>query len=183
MSPSNFVVDAIHLLIETCEDGEYGFRSCAGLADRVDLQVLFTQRAQDCRRSADELRALGGESPQDAPAQSGGSHRGWVAVKGLLSGYSDLALLAECERGEEMTMQRYRSALEQDLPIVLRMVALRHRECAQRNRVHLRRLRDRVRMAHSSHARKAEAGAAARAFADHSMPVPSRPAFMETRRT
>ena len=50
---------------------------------------------------------------------SGAMHRGWMAVKGTLSGYSDINInmLEECERAEDVALAQYRKALKQNLPL------------------------------------------------------------------
>ena len=66
-----------------------------------------------------ELRAhvaqLGGK-PEDGGSALAAMHRGWVAVKATLSTYDDLAVLEECERGEDAALATYRDALERTLP-------------------------------------------------------------------
>jgi uncharacterized protein (TIGR02284 family) len=52
------VVDVLKDLVECCKDGEYGFRECAEQAKREDLKSMFLQRADDCRRGAQELNEL-----------------------------------------------------------------------------------------------------------------------------
>jgi uncharacterized protein (TIGR02284 family) len=39
-----------------------------------------------------------------------------VALRGTLSGLDDLAVLKECERGEDVAARTYRRALEKSLP-------------------------------------------------------------------
>ena len=113
-------------LIETCKDGEYGFNSCAEHVKNPDLQQVFTARAAECRKGAEVLQAqvrqLGGDADEGGSA-SGAIHRGWVAVKGALSGYGEKAMLEECERGEDAALARYRDALKEDLPPSARAVA------------------------------------------------------------
>jgi uncharacterized protein (TIGR02284 family) len=68
-------------LLDVCEDGEQGFRRCAERIDRPELRQLFEQRAQECRRAADELARLVGEraaEPESGGSVSGAVHRGWV---------------------------------------------------------------------------------------------------------
>ena len=120
-------------LIETCDDAEGGFRSCAGHVDRMDLQVMMTQRAATWRRWACELRAL--PDSDASPLQAS------TLVDAALTVYSDMSLLAECERMEEAAVRRYRDVLEQDLPRVARAVLQRQLESIQRSRAHMRRVR------------------------------------------
>jgi uncharacterized protein (TIGR02284 family) len=141
----------IHLLndlIETCKDGEFGFRSTAEHASSPELQRLMTLRSEECRQAASELQGLvvhlGGEA-EARGSVAGAAHRGWVAVKGTLAGYSDLNMLEEAERGEDVAIERYRRALDQALPPDIRVVVERQFEGARRNHQQVRRLRDEAR--------------------------------------
>jgi uncharacterized protein (TIGR02284 family) len=142
------VVDALNKLIETSKDGEYGFRTCAEHMHTPEIQRLFLARAEECARAAGELQALvlqhGGKAESSGTA-SGALHRGWVAVRHTLSGYSDLAILEEAERGEDTAMARYRSVLEHALPESVRMVVERQFDGVKRNHAQARMLRDEAR--------------------------------------
>nr|WP_240788637.1 PA2169 family four-helix-bundle protein [Ramlibacter henchirensis] len=139
------VVDALQDLVECCKDGEYGFRECAEQVKRQDLKSVFLQRADDCRRGAEELnqqiRACGG-SPKESGSAAGALHRGWVAVRSALTTYDDKAVLEECERGEDNALARYRKALKQQLPDDVRQVVERQMQQVQRNHDEVKRLRD-----------------------------------------
>ncbi len=139
------VINTLNDLIETCKDGEYGFRACAEQADAIDLEALFTRRADECREAARELQdqvvALGG-TPDSGGSASGALHRGWVAVRSKLSNYDDLAVLKECERGEDVAVERYREALASPLPESLREIVERQYRGVQRNHDQIRDLRD-----------------------------------------
>ena len=76
---------------------------------------------------------------------TGALHRGWVAVKAKLSTYDDLAVLEECERGEDATLVSYRDALEHDLPAPIRNLIQLQYEGAKRNHVEIRNMRDSLR--------------------------------------
>lgn len=142
------VIDTLNDLIETCHDGEYGFRACAEHSKAQNLKVLFQRRAFECGEAAAELHKhvlrLGG-TPEDGGTASGAVHRGWVAVRGTLSGYSDLAMLEECERGEDTALARYRKALKQALPPDVLVVVERQRQGAQNSHDEVKRLRDQLR--------------------------------------
>lgn len=140
------LVECLDTLIQTCRDGESGFRRCAEQARSMPLQWLLAQRAQRYHKDCAELLALrdefvGGVSQAPPACRGGGTPHGWVAAEGLLATFSDLALLSECERGEHTMLQHYRRVLEEELPIVLRAVAQRHCAAAQSQRAQMRRLR------------------------------------------
>ena len=141
------VISTLNDLIETCKDGEYGFRECAEHVKSESLRSLFTTRAKDCEQASRELQMLvsqlGGE-PDTGGSASGALHRGWVAVRATLTGYSDQAMLDECERGEDAAVARYRKALKENLPESVLSVVRRHAEGAQRNHDQIRDLRDRM---------------------------------------
>lgn len=139
------VIDALQDLVECCKDGEYGFSECANQAKRPDLKSVFLQRADDCRRGAEELnqqiRALGGDA-KDSGSASGALHRGWVAVRSALTTYDDRAVLQEAERGEDNAVARYRKALKQALPDNVKQMVERQFQQVQRNHDEVKRLRD-----------------------------------------
>lgn len=144
------VLDALDDLTECCKDGEYGFRACAEQAERQDLKTVFQQRAEDCRKAAEELktqiRTLGG-NPDDRGSVAGAMHRGWVAVKSTLSTYDDKAVLEECERGEDNALARYRKALKQPMPANIKQIVERQLQGVQRNHDQIKMLRDQFRAA------------------------------------
>lgn len=145
------VVDILNDLIETSKDGEYGFRSGAEYLKAADARTLFQQRADACRQAAAELQVLvrqrGGKA-EDSGSAGAAMHRGWVAVRGTLAGYSDKVILEETERGEDTAIEAYRKALENtDLPSDVRALIERQHEGAMRNHAQVRALRDRARAA------------------------------------
>jgi uncharacterized protein (TIGR02284 family) len=144
------VIDILNDLLETCLDGEYGFISSAEHAKSADVKAMLLRHADDCRSGGQELqtliRQLGGET-DDSGSVSGALHRGWVSVKGSLSGYSDEAMLDECERGEDAAVARYRKALKENLPPVVRSVVERQAQGVQRNHDQVKAMRDALKAA------------------------------------
>jgi uncharacterized protein (TIGR02284 family) len=143
-------VDVLKDLVECCKDGEYGFRECAEQASREDLKSMFRQRAEDCRRGADELNQLlrqCGEDMKDDGSTLGAMHRGWVSIKSKLTSYDDKAVLEEAERGEDNAKARYMKALQKNLPAHIRTVVERQYQGVQRNHDQVRSMRDQFRTA------------------------------------
>lgn len=144
------IIDTLNDLIETSKDGEYGFRTSAEYLKDTTLKQTFTTRAEECRQAAAELQAMvvrfGGKA-EDGGSAAGALHRGWVAVKGVLAGYTDKAILEETERGEDTALASYRKALDQNLPPDVRAVVERQYEGVKRNHLQVRTLRDRARAA------------------------------------
>lgn len=144
------VVDILKDLVECSKDGEYGFRECAEQAKREDLKSMFLQRADDCRRGAQELNQLlrdCGASPEEGGSALGAMHRGWVSIKSKLTTYDDKAILEEAERGEDNAKARYAKALQKNLPQNVRTVVERQMQGVQRNHDQVKMLRDQLRNA------------------------------------
>ena len=139
------VIDTLNKLIETCKDGEYGFRTCAEHVKSQQLRTVLLERAESCRNGATELQSqvtrLGGKAETDSSA-TGTLHRGWVNVKAMLTGDSDLAALNECERGEDAALERYRDAIKEDLPSDVAAIVQRQYEGVKRNHDQIRSLRN-----------------------------------------
>ncbi len=135
-------------LVETSKDGEKGFRTAAGDTQNAELQAVFLRRAQDCAAGAADLQQrvarLGG-NPEQGGSVAGAVHRGWVNLKATVSGRADLAILEECERGEDIAKARYRKALEEALPEDIRLVVQRQYDGVMHNHDQIQDLRDRFR--------------------------------------
>ena len=146
------VIETVNDLIETCKDGEYGFRRCAERIEAPQLKPVLDRRADECQKAATDLQTiisqLGGTA-ETRGGTLGAVHRGWVSVRDALSGNSDLAVLEECERGENAALARYRGALEAALPPHVRNIVERQYEGVKRNRDQVRTLRN------EAHAEKA----------------------------
>ncbi len=138
-------IDTLNNLLESCRDGEYGFRECAEHTKAHDVKTILNQRAGDCSSAAAELYQLivdmGGE-PDEGGTVSEALHRGWVSVKGTLSGYSDYDMLDECERAEDVALAQYRKALKQNLPLNARTVVERQAQGAQIDHDQIKAMRD-----------------------------------------
>ena len=145
---SNNIASILNDLVETSKDGEQGFRTAAEDAKNAELKAIFLQRSQDCARGATELQQLVnrlGGKPEERGSVAGAMHRGWVTLKATVSSRDDLAVLEECERGEDVAKAKYRKALEETLPEDVRVVVQRQYDGVVRNHDQVRDLRDRYR--------------------------------------
>ena len=139
------VIDTLDKLIDTCKDGEYGFRTSAEHVRSEHLRSVFLERAESCRQGATELQQAVvrcGGKPDEHSSASGTLHRGWLGLKGVLTGDRDQAALNECERGEDAALARYREALKHDLPSDIAEIVQRQYEGVKRNHDQIRSLRD-----------------------------------------
>jgi uncharacterized protein (TIGR02284 family) len=118
-------ISCLNGLIETCKDGERGFRDAADGITRADLKAVFDEYSRQRTQFANELQRhvsrLGGE-PEKSRSASGAMHRGWINLKAAITGKDDHAILSEAERGEDAAVKSYQRAMEEDLPSDLRSV-------------------------------------------------------------
>ncbi|MFZ6647389.1 PA2169 family four-helix-bundle protein [Undibacterium sp. TJN25] len=145
------IISTLNDLIETCKDGEEGFKTCVeDASDRhPQLKAMLADRQRGCAAAASELqdlvRAQGGD-PETSSSVAGALHRSWVNIKTAITGKDDEAVLNECERGEDSAVRSYRKALEKDLPAHIRLVVERQYQGVLRNHDQIKTLRDQVRV-------------------------------------
>jgi uncharacterized protein (TIGR02284 family) len=135
------LIETLNDLIQTSRDGEEGFRTCADAEKSAQLKQTLEQAAGRCAQAVGELqakvRSLGGD-PERRSSVSGSLHRAWVDIKSTVTEMDEAAVLAECERGEDVAKKAYENALSKDLPSDVRaMVERQYQGVIQhRDRVH-----------------------------------------------
>ena len=142
------IISTLNDLIETCKDGEEGFRQCAENAKETQLKSFFSNRAQSCATAASELQQLvraNGGDPETSSGLGGALHRRWVDIKSAITGHDDKAILKECERGEDVAVASYRRALEKNLPVEIRSVVEKQYQGVLQNHDQVKSLRDQYR--------------------------------------
>lgn len=113
------VTSTLNELLETCKDGENGFRTAADKAKEPSLKSLFSKYASQRAGYAQELTSAVsslGEKPASGGHMAAGLHRGWMNLKEALSKDEDKALIFEAEAGEDAAMKAYKEALAKSLP-------------------------------------------------------------------
>ncbi len=112
-------ISTLNNLIETCKDGQEGFKQAAEGVERSDLKSLFYDLGQQRAKFAGELQALvrelGGD-PEKTSSTAGALHRGWINIKSLVTGKDEAGVLNEAERGEDVAKKAYKDALAENLP-------------------------------------------------------------------
>ena len=112
-------ISVLNNLIETCKDGEQGFRTAAEGLTNPEIKSRFHQYARErAQMSSDlqaEVRRLGGD-PERSGSMAGAVHRGWLDIKSVVTGKDDHAILVEAERGEDVAKNAFEAALKESLP-------------------------------------------------------------------
>ena len=120
--------DILNDLVETCKDGEKGFREAAeGITDTSTRSMFLRyaqERAEYARELQSEISRLGGTPDTDGSA-SGALHRGWINLKSAITGHNDKAIVDEAERGEDIAVESYQKALAKDIPSDLKSIVER----------------------------------------------------------
>jgi uncharacterized protein (TIGR02284 family) len=144
-------ISVLNNLIETCKDGELGFKTAAEGLKRSDVKSVFLeysrQRASMVRELQEEVRRLGGD-PEKSGSMSGSLHRGWLDIKSAITGKDDHAVLAEAERGEDVAKSAYENALKESLPASARTLVQQQAALIRQAHDRVRDLRDREKVAH-----------------------------------
>lgn len=124
LSTSDFISE-LNDLIETCKDGENGFREASQEVKNPALKTLFLDFANQRGQYATELQqhvTKLGQTPETTGSVAGSLHRRWMDLKSAITGKSDQAIIDECERGEDIALQSYRDALSKDIPSDLKSI-------------------------------------------------------------
>jgi uncharacterized protein (TIGR02284 family) len=105
-------------LIETCKDGENGFKAAAEKVKDASLKSLFLKYSNQRAGYAQELQAAVvalGDKPETTEHAAAKLHRGWMGLKQALTSDEDKALIDECEAGEDAAMKAYKEAVNKTL--------------------------------------------------------------------
>ena len=112
-------ISVLNNLIETCKDGELGFKTAAEGLKSTEVKREFLeysrQRGEMARELQNEVQRIGG-APERSGSVSGSLHRGWLDIKSAITGKDDHAIIAEAERGEDVAKMAYENALKENLP-------------------------------------------------------------------
>jgi uncharacterized protein (TIGR02284 family) len=143
-------ISTLNNLIETCKDGEIGFKTAAeGLSNpayKAKFLEYSQQRAGFARDLQARVRALGGD-PEKTGSVSGSLHRGWIDIKSVVTGKSDHAILAEAERGEDVAKAAYEKAVKEALPADVAAIVQQQATKVREAHDHVRDARDREKVA------------------------------------
>ena len=115
-------------LIETLKDGQKGYAEAMTDVKDTHLKDLFkkfaVQRAGYITELEDQMFKLDMKPDTNEGASiTGAVHHAWINLKSLVTGHDNHAILAECERGEDVAKKAYEVAGKaQDLPGALKSI-------------------------------------------------------------
>jgi uncharacterized protein (TIGR02284 family) len=133
-------------LIQTCRDGQEGFRTASENIDLGNVKRILNEYSLQRARFTGELQSashtLGDSNPEYASSFTGTLHRGWINLKAALAGRDVHNILAECERGEDSAVGSYQEALKLETPANLRAIIERQYAGIQAAHDEVKALRD-----------------------------------------
>jgi len=141
----NNALSVVEKLIETCKDGEKGYRDAADHVKRADLKTFFLAQSLERSKFAGELQAelprLGEHDKKDSGSVSGAMHRAWIDTK-VAVGAGDKSILQSVEQGEDSAKEAYEKALSTSLPANLADIVRRQAASVKNAHDRVRDLRD-----------------------------------------
>lgn len=115
-------------LITTLKDGQKGYADAMTDVEDAHLKDLFkkyaAQRASYITELEDQMFKLDLKpDTNEGSSIAGAVHHAWIDLKSAITGKDNHAILAECERGEDVAKKAYEEAGKaQDLPAALKSV-------------------------------------------------------------
>ncbi|PYX64248.1 MAG: hypothetical protein DMG74_13545 [Acidobacteria bacterium] len=138
-------ISVLETLIETCRDGEKGYKDAAEHVKRPDLKAFFAEQSVERGRFARELEAelarLGKPGKKESGSVAGAMHRAWIDTKANLGG-GDHTILESVEQGEDSAKEAYEKALNASLPSEVQMIVRRQAEGIRRAHDKVKSMRD-----------------------------------------
>lgn len=147
---SKDTLDIIDKLIETCRDGQEGYRDAAEHTKTPELREFFNRQSLERAQFAGELenvaQRLGEPDPDRGTSMSNKLHRAWFDLKQKLGG-GDASVLESVETGEANAKKHYEEALNSRLPSDIKGIIERQVQSMATAHDQLRMLRDRYKTA------------------------------------
>jgi uncharacterized protein (TIGR02284 family) len=120
--------DILQNLVETCRDGQKGFREAAENIKNPEIREFFNEqsllRAQFAGELESEIHRFGEHDVDTSGSTLAAMHRAWIDLKSSLGG-GDEAIVSAAETGEDSAKKAYEEALRENLPSDLRDIIQR----------------------------------------------------------
>jgi uncharacterized protein (TIGR02284 family) len=111
-------IEVLNTLIEINNDRIAGYETAINETEESDLKILFAdlkQTSQKCKAELDsEVIKLGG-TPTEGTKTTGKLYRVWMDIKSALTGKDRKTILNSCEFGEDMAVDTYQKALQDNI--------------------------------------------------------------------
>lgn len=123
-------------LLELLHDSHDGYNESAKEVENTKMKDLFIRLADIRKRMIGELQtvlASIGIKPEVTGSMLAAGHRLFLDLKSMVTGGDVDAIVAEIKRGEEFTIERFREALNTDLPADLKAIVQRYMNEIQSN--------------------------------------------------
>lgn len=138
---------ALNSLIRVGRDAERGYLAAADIVPEPELVELFSEKALQRGKFVEELedriRTLRSTPDKAEGSIAGEAHRAWMGYATKMATAECHAILAECERGEDMAVAAHRDALaRRDIDNQTRAIIQRHYEQVQAAHDRVKQLRD-----------------------------------------
>lgn len=122
-------IDVINDLIKINNDRAAGFEKAASdlEGDANGIVPIFNKLASESQQYVTELTNIAQEHDgeiAEGTSTSGDLHRAWIDLKSAFTGSDLLAILNECERGEDAAKSAYEDALEPENELSAELVLL-----------------------------------------------------------
>ncbi|MGF7040319.1 DUF892 family protein [Mucilaginibacter lappiensis] len=151
MEISEKAIDVINDLIKINNDRVAGFEKAGADLQNDDngLIAVFNKLAGESQQYVAELTDIAqqyGIEPAEGTSTSGDLHRAWIDIKATFTGHDLLAVLNECERGEDAAKAAYRDALDPENRMEFELTQVLQRQQQGINEGHdlIKSLRDQV---------------------------------------
>jgi len=110
MTNTNEIIEGLNDLLTKTYDAEKGYKTAKENSDSDRLKTFFGARSQQRYQYGhslkEEITKLGG-TPDKGGSITGSAHRAWINFKSALAMSTEEAILEECERGEEASLEAY----------------------------------------------------------------------------
>jgi uncharacterized protein (TIGR02284 family) len=150
MADQKNAIDVIENLIETCRDGQNGFRDAAEHIKNPSVREIFNRRSLERAQFAGELeevaQRLGEADPDRTGSAAAAFHRAWIDFKANV-GMGDEGVISAAETGEDAAKKAYEEALRADLPADVLTIVERQAQSVFQAHDEVRELRDRLKAA------------------------------------
>jgi uncharacterized protein (TIGR02284 family) len=143
-------IHVLETLIETCRDGQAGYRDAAEHTQDAVLKEFFLNQSLERSQFAGELESeaqhLGESDPERGPSISNKLHRAWFDLKQKLGG-GEVSVLESVEAGEDSAKKHYQEALRANLPLDIKTIVERQAQRVFAVHDRVRTLRDQYKKA------------------------------------